>query len=495
MDLAFLPAVATAALVRAGEVSSRELVELQLERIERLNRQLGAVVLVDVDGARERAGAADAALRSRRAVGPLHGVPITVKDALATAGMRTTSGQPDRAGHVPDADAVAVARLRSAGCVLVGKTNVPEGVTGQETANPLFGRTSNPWDPDRTPGGSSGGAAAALAAGLTWLEIGSDMGGSIRQPAHCCGVFGHVPSHGLVPQRGHLPSVPLHDRDGEQDLMEVGPLARSAGDLRVALLAIAGPDDHEADAWRLALPGARADDLRSFRVGVWLDDPAAPSDAAVRAVQEDAVTALEAAGAQLIRDARPAFSLADAWRTAFALWVAASSDSTPEDEAAELAACARALDPHDHTLRAQRIRAEAMAHRDWLARDGERRTVARAFGALFEDVDVLLCPVIGIEAPEHDQEPDEVASVEHRLGRTIDVDGRPRPYLEQLLWSTVVGMARLPATALPVGRTRSGLPVAVQVVGRYLDDLTTLRFAELAAEALSDGERPPAFVD
>ncbi len=491
-DLAFLPAVEIAALLRGREVSSRELVELQLERLGRHGGALNAVVTVDADAALRGADAADAALADGQRPAPLLGVPITVKDALATAGLRTTSGEPDRAEHVPDGDAVAVARLRRAGCVIVGKSNVPTGVTGQETANPIFGRTVNPWDPARTPGGSSGGAAAALAAGLTWLEAGSDMGGSIRQPAHCCGVFGHVPSHGLVPQRGHLPSVPLHDVDATQDLMEVGALARSPADLRVAMQAMAGPDVDRQPAWGLELPPAPDGDLRAFRVATWLDDPAAPVDGAVRAVLDRAVATLRDAGARLVAEA-PAIDLDEAWRTAFALWVAVASSSLPDDEVATLEEQARALPADDDSLGARRLRAATMRHRDWVALDGERRAVARRFTSCFTHADVLLCPVIGVEAPEHDPEPDRLHEIDRRLERTIEVDGRARPYLDQLVWNTVTGMARLPSTVVPAGRTHRGLPVGMQVVGPFLGDLTTLRFAELAAEALGAPDRPPGF--
>ncbi|WP_217913952.1 amidase [Miltoncostaea marina] len=490
-ELALLPATAVARLVARREVTSRELVELQIRRVRRLDPGLGAVVLLDEEGALAAARAADAAVAAGRPLGPLHGVPMTVKDAFATAGMRTTSGDPGRADHVPAADAVAVARLRAAGCVVAGKTNVPSGVTGQETANPLFGRTSNPWDRSRTPGGSSGGAAAALAAGLTWLELGSDMGGSIRQPAHCCGVAGHVPSHGLVPHRGHLPSVPLHERDAEIDLMEVGPLARAPADLRAALLAIAGPDDDAAPAWRLELPPAPSGGLRGLRAAAWLDDPAAPCDAAVREVLEGAVDALADAGLAVDRRARPAATLEDAWRTAFALWVSGSSAGTSDEEMDGYRERARRLDPGDDSLAARRLRAEVMEHRDWLRADAARRAVGRAFAALFREVDVLLCPVIGVEAPEHDPDPDGIPSVEHRLARTITVDGRPRPYLDQLVWNTVVGMARLPSTVVPAGRTRRGMPVGLQVVGPITGDLLTLRVAELAAAVLGLPGPPP----
>jgi amidase len=183
----------------------------------------------------------DREVAAGRLRGPLHGVPVTVKDAFTVAGVRSTSGMADLADHVPSTDAVAVARLRGAGAVVLGKTTCPSGVTGQETASALFGRTNNPWDRSRTPGGSSGGAAAALAAGLTALDVGSDHGGSIRQPASYCGVFGHVATHGLVPPTGHRPSVGPDQPGKDVDLLGLGPLARSARDCDLALSVLGGP--------------------------------------------------------------------------------------------------------------------------------------------------------------------------------------------------------------------------------------------------------------
>src|SRR5688572_4852289 len=225
MDLAFASAGDLVALLHDGAVTSVELTEQMLERIDARNRDLNAVVTVEAEAALAEAARRDAELRLGNVLGPLHGVPMTIKDAFATAGLRTTAGMPSRADHVPVDDAEAVARLRAAGVVVLGKTNVPEEITGQETANVLFGRTSNPWDPTRTPGGSSGGAAVALATGMTPLELGSDSGGSIRQPAHCCGVFGHVPTHGLVSLRGHLPTIEPDEPERDVALTAVGPMA------------------------------------------------------------------------------------------------------------------------------------------------------------------------------------------------------------------------------------------------------------------------------
>lgn len=494
-DLAFAPATGLAAAVRAGTVTSRELVELFLDRIERFNPALNAVVTVDLDGARRRAGGRDAETAAGRVRGPLHGVPITVKDAFATAGIRTTSGTKDRADHVPAVDAVAVARLVAAGAVVVGKTNVPEGITGQETGNALFGRTVNPWDGARSPGGSSGGAAAAVAAGLCGLELGSDSGGSVRQPAHCCGIYGHVPTQGLVPLRGHMPLVPPVEAGMQVDLMGAGPLARSAADLAVALDLLAGPDGDDGTGWRLELPPPRlpAAGLAGVRVAVWADDPDFPVASEVRACIEAAADALEGAGAAVDRTARPSFRLVDAERVAFALWVGSTSFETGEEELAELVTAAGRLAPDDDSLPARRLRAEVMRHHDWQRLDGERRRLARAWADLFERHDVVLCPVSPVTAPIHDPEPPLVHDLDRRLARTIDVDGHARPYLEQMTWNIVVGMAGLPATAAPVGPAASGLPVGVQVVGPRFADRTTITFAGRLGDVSGGYRAPPGF--
>ncbi|MFL6139772.1 MAG: amidase family protein [Frankiaceae bacterium] len=482
----FADATTIAGAIREGRTGSRAVVEAYLDRIERW-AALNAVVTVDAGAARSAADACDRAVRAGDRLGPLHGVPMTVKDAFAVAGMRSTSGLAELAGDVPAQDALVVARLRAAGAIVMGKSNVPPGITGQETANELFGRTLNPWDRGRTPGGSSGGAAAALAAGLTAAELGSDSGGSIRQPAHCCGVLGHVPTHGLVPTRGHRPQADEATAGKDVDLMTIGPLARSAPDLRLLLGVVAGPDPAVDPGWRVDLP--REDrPLTGLRVAAWLDDPAHPTDRAVLDVLEALADGLERAGVAVDRAARPGFALDDAVGVALQLWTAASSDRTPAEDVERLRGelATGAL----HGLARLRARGETMSHRDWLRLDGQRRALQRQWQRFFDAHDVLLCPVIPVVAPRHDPELTGVPSVDHRLRRTIDVDGTARPYLDQLTWSIVPGMAGLPATVAPAGLSAGGLPVGVQIVGRRHADLTTIAVAEGLA-ALTGGFRAP----
>lgn len=492
-DWAFRSAIEQAAAVRAGHVRCRDLVEDHLHRIAEVGAGLNAVVTVDADMALRTADERDRAITDGVPTGPLHGVPMTVKDCFETVGMRTTSGSPDRGDHVPHGDAVAVARLRAAGVVIMGKTNLPEDVTGQETANVLFGRTNNPWDAERTTGGSSGGGAAALAAGLTALELGSDSGGSIRQPASYCGVYGHFPTQGIVPAGGHLPQVERDDVDAHIDLMAVGPLARDPGDLAAALDVLAGPDRYGQRGWRLALPPPRRDDTAAYRVAVWPDDDDFPVAADVCDRILAAAGALRTAGVTVADDARPGFRLVEAERVGFDLWVSSSSDRTPDDEFDDLLRRAAVFADDDERREARRARAETMRHRDWLLLDAERRRLQRLWDAFFDDWDVLLCPVTPTTAPPHDPRPDLVDDVDHRLQRHLVVEGQQRPYLDQLVWTTAVGLARLPSTVVPVGADADGMPVGMQIVGRTLDDRTTLDVAARLAEIIGGFRRPPGF--
>src|SRR5215475_5331242 len=301
-QLPFRSATELAAAVRGKEVSSAELLECYLDRIEELNPALGAVVTLDAEGARREAAEADGRLARGAEVGPLHGLPVTVKDCLETAGMRTTCGAPELAGYVPEKDAEAVGRLRRAGAIIVGKTNLPVWASDCQSYNELFGTTNNPWDATRTPGGSSGGAAAAVAAGLSALELGSDLGGSLRIPAAWCGVYTLKPSFGIIPVDGHIPPPP--GMPAEVDIGVLGPLARSAADLDLCLAVLAGPDPVEATAWRLELPAAPARDVGEWRVAVWPEEPGWPVDRPVAERLGAAAAALAAAGMR-VEEARP----------------------------------------------------------------------------------------------------------------------------------------------------------------------------------------------
>ncbi len=457
-SMATWTAGALARAIREREVSSRELLDLYLQRVDRINPSLNAVVTLDADRAKKEADAADDLTVRGGALGPLHGLPITVKDAIEVGGMRSTGGATALTDHVPAADAPAVARLRQAGAIVYGKTNVPEWSGDIQTFNPIFGTTNNPWDRTRTTGGSSGGAAAAVSAGLTSFEIGTDIGGSVRIPSSFCGVCGHKPSFGIVSQRGYL------DRVGggviDADINVFGPIARSPEDLDLLLGVLAGPDSEDATAWTLELPPPRHDALGDYRVGLWLDDPACEVDSEVVALLSGAGAALEGAGAKVAEARRPV-ELAAAVELFNTLILAAISVSAP-------------LEVGD---------AISGTHRAWLDRHQDRTLMRRRWAEWFREYDVLLCPVTPMPAFPHDHH--------GTIGdRSVVINGRSRHQIDALTWTGLVGTVYLPSTVVPVGLTSVGLPVGVQVVGPYLEDRTSLFVGARLAE-LTGGYVPP----
>jgi amidase len=481
-ELGFRSASNLLQALRRRELSSRELLDHYLARIERWNPALRAVVTLDAERARRRAGEADAAASRGESLGPLHGLPISVKDCFETRGLRTTAGSRRLAEHVPTCDAVAVARLEAAGAIVFAKTNTSALAMDWQTYNPLFGTTCNPWDASRTPGGSSGGSATAIAAGLSGLELGSDIGGSIRIPAGWCGIFGHKPSWGIVPQRGHIPGWPGSLR--EDDINVVGPLARSAGDLALALGVLAGPSADRARAWTLALPPARCETLRGFRVAAWLDDPAAPVDAAVRERLESAVAALRGAGVTVDEQARPGFPLEQAVELYRRLMIPITAAVLRDSEFAAVSKQADATPPDDRGEMARALRSVGLRHRDWLLLHEERERLRALWADFFRRFDVLLCPAAPVVALRHDHG-------EPMLLRKLEVNGGERPYTDLFAWPGLSGVAHLPASVAPVGRTRAGLPVGIQIVGPYLEDHTSIAFAA-QLEPLLGGFEPPA---
>ncbi|HUF20382.1 MAG TPA: amidase [Burkholderiales bacterium] len=476
-EIAMLGAAALAARLRTGELGARALLELYLERIERLNGKVNAVVTLDAEQALARVDVLDRA----EADGALAGLPVTIKDSLETAGLRTTCGAPQWAKHVPSRNADVVQLAVDAGAVVFGKTNVPIYTTDLQSYNTLFGTTSNPWDATRTAGGSSGGAAAAVACGFTAFELGSDIGGSIRTPAHFCGIYGHKPSYGTVPGRGHIPPPP--GAVAVPDLSVIGPLARRADDLELLLGTIAAPDPLRADAWRLELPPARPADVAGYRVAVWLDDPAFPLDEQVRAVLESAVDRLAAAGARVVR-AQTGISLEalfdDYLRLLWSVTTAHLSARALERLVEE--GRAHAEDSWQRKL----ARYATLPQREWLAADERRQRLRLRLREFFAGCDVLLMPVNPVTAIAHDHSDD-------LMGRTIRVNGNSRWYWEQLAWIAPATMAYLPATVAPAGLAANGLPVGIQIVGDYLQDRTTIDFARRLADVVGGFTPPPGF--
>jgi amidase len=453
-DLLDLGAGELADALAERKVGALELTDAAIARIEARDAALNAVVVREFDRAREQARAADAAL-ARGERRPLLGVPMTVKESNNVEGLPTTWGSPAFSGWTAPADAVAVARLKAAGAVILGKTNVPPFLADWQSNNPVYGRTRNPWDLDRSPGGSSGGSAAALAARMIPLELGSDIGGSIRVPAAFCGVYGHKPSYGLVPLRGHSPP----GLDGAPVVLAaVGPLARNAADLDLALGVVAGPEPEEATGYRLELPPPRAASLADHRILVIDSHPAAELDDEIRAALSGLTGRLDALGAQVSRGSEMLPDLAAQHGVYMGLLNAAMTRGAPGAQ------------PYN-------------AH-EWMSLLDAQVAFRRRWAELFEHVDVVLAPTFGIPAFPHDDEPDQQK-------RVHVVNGKTTPYFAQIAWPGIALLPNLPATACPIGLTRGGLPMSVQVIGPYLEDRTTIAFAGLLEREFGGFVAPP----
>lgn len=436
-----------ATAIARGEVSSRELTEAVLRRIETFDPKLNAVVALRADQALEEAAQRDEA----EANGPLWGVPITVKEAFNVAGLHTTWGNPAFKDYVSDWDATVVSRLREAGAVIVGKTNTHFMLADfAQTFNEMYGQTNNPWNVELTPGGSSGGSAAAVAASETFLDFGSDLVGSVRIPAAFCGVYGLKPSVGVVPLTGLQPPGPPAPSSEMSYMSNVGPLARSAGDLRTALVATAGPEN---PAYSWALPRARASRLPDFRVGAVVADVAGE----VGDVLSDAIDALASAGVTILEGWPEDVDPGGVWK-AFGyhveLFFAFAQPGRKFDRLPEL-----------------------------IEYEQRRMAVRAAWGQYFREADVFICPVNFTPAFPHDPRPFDQ--------RTVATSDGERPYEEQSYWISHASLPGLPAVSAPVGRTPNGLPVGLQILGPLYEDDTAITFAELAADVVGGYASPP----
>ncbi len=483
----FKTATETSAALASRKVSAVELAENAIGRIERHDAKINAVCVRDFERALDAARAADAAL-ARGERGPLLGLPLTVKESYNVAGLPTTWGIPAQKDFRPPEDALAISRVKAAGGVILGKTNVPLGLGDWQSYNDIYGTTNNPYDLGRTPGGSSGGSAAALAAGYGPLSLGSDIGGSLRVPAFHCGVYAHKPTFALVPSRGHtpppFPALPL-----DRDMAVIGPMARCALDLSLLLDVVAGPDPLEAGtAFRLALPPPRHSELKNFRVLVIDTDPVLPTNAAVRAAIDKLAANLGKAGVKMERSSPllPDFAASSRLYMRMLLSFLAVTFQ-PEIYAGALAAAAN-LPAHDMSLQAERLRGIALSHRDWVMADGARAQLRAQWRALFERFDAVVCPVMPTPAYPHDHSADQET-------RRIDIDGKDYVYPDQLAWPGIATLPGLPATAIPIGLSPEGLPVGVQIVGPWLEDRTPLKLAELIEREFGGFVPPPEFDD
>ncbi|MBS0559736.1 MAG: amidase [Proteobacteria bacterium] len=476
-DLGFLPASRLTRMVRRGDIGCLEMLNHFIERVERLNPALNAVVVRDYDRARKRARMLDRTRGEQR--GALLGVPMTVKESFDLAGHPSTWGYRDRASHKAAEDALAVQRLEEAGAIVFGKTNVPVSLADWQSYNPVYGATVNPWDVKHTPGGSSGGSAAAIAAGLAGLEIGSDIGGSIRVPAHYCGIFGHKPTWGLLPPRGHS----MAGAAAMTDISVIGPLARSAEDLAIALDVLYGPDPAETQlTFRLPAPGNKR--LSDLRIAVWPSQAGHATDPETVGLLDDLAKFLRGAGAKVSKTARPVFDPDEAFHVYLKLLYSALSGRATEADLQRTRAAAKKLGASDKSADAVMMRCVDMPHREWLALNERRHQLRRLWGAFFHEWDVLLCPVIATPALPHMQKGET-------WERRHTVAGQEIAYNDMLFWPGLTAGYHLPASVAPLGMSKAGLPIGVQIVGPLYGDRLTIHVAGLLEKTWRTFESPP----
>jgi amidase len=483
----FATAVDVSAALKAKKVSAVELAQDAIGRVERHDGKINAICVRDFDRALEAARAADAVL-ARGEAKPLLGIPLTVKESYNVAGLPTTWGFPAQKDFVAKEDALAITRVKDAGGVILGKTNVPLGLGDWQSYNDIYGTTNNPYDLARTPGGSSGGSSAALAAGYGALSLGSDIGGSLRVPAFHCGVYAHKPTYALVPSRGHTPP-PLPPLPFERDLAVTGPMARSAADLSLLLDVMAVPDPLEAGkAYSLSLPPPRHVALRGFRILLIDSDPLLPTDNDVRAGIERLADHLGKAGVSVTRQSPLWPDFAASSRLYMRMLMSLLGATFQPEIYAGAQAAAAQLAGDDVSLRAERLRGITLSHRDWVTASGGRTRLRAQWRELFRSFDAVICPIMPTPAYVQDHAPDQET-------RRIKIDGRDYPYPDQLAWPGVATLPGLPSTAIPTGLSGAGLPTGVQIVGPFLEDRTPLKLAELIEREFGGFVPPPMFND
>ena len=370
MDIHHLPAYELANKIKNKEISSLELTQHFIDRIEKYDNKINAVVVRTFEDAIEAAKKADEAISKQDSLGPLHGIPMTIKESYNIQGQCTSWGIPDYKGNIAKEDGLAVKRLKKAGAHFLGKTNVPMNLADFQSYNDIYGITGNPWDLKKTPGGSSGGSAAALAAGFCSLEAGSDIGGSIRNPAHYCGVFGHKPSHGIIPSSGHelIPNVP------EPDLSVCGPLARSAKDLEIALDVMAGPMERRSKGWQLNLAECNKTSLKDFKVAIWSNDELAPVSKEIAQRCEEVGNQLNSVGSTVSFVAKPEHDLMKAEINYQLLLQSVMQSGLPEDEYQKIEKLASSLDKNDLSVDAILAKGTVLSHRNWIRQELCQRT-------------------------------------------------------------------------------------------------------------------------
>jgi len=475
--------------MKSGKLTSRQLLDYYIKRIEHLNPKLNAVVATDFSAARARADAADRCRAAGESWGPLHGLPMTVKDTYEVQGMPCVAGAPELKKHLPRKDAAAVQQLEQAGAIIFGKTNVPMFASDLQSYNQVYGTTHNPWNLETTPGGSSGGAAAALAAGFTPLELGSDIAGSIRTPAHFCGVFGHKPTHGIVSLRGHIPGP--SGQVSEPDLAVAGPMARSAEDLQLVLDAVTKSHPLQDPGWQLKLPAAKQRKLQDFKVLLWFDDPMCMVASDMRAVFAELQDALQQQGVAVTVGSPLGMGLEDFYPLYMTLVAGAMSTSHKLMERRIMSLAAPLVSRFWDKFQLQRyseryFEGVNQSHASWLSSNEKRLKLREKFQRVFDEYDVILCPNNMVTGFRHYQEQDLTR-------RKLTVNGEQRNYTDMFLWIAPATLLGLPATSAPVGIAADSMPVNVQILGGMYQDKTTIKFAHFLEKAGFTFKAPPGY--
>ena len=478
-DLVFKPALELGRLLKKRKLSAVELLGECLTQYARHNERINAVILTDLSRARAAAAAADKRIAKGEMLSPFDGVPMTAKESFDWAGHPSTWGDPALVDNIPKKNAVALQRMLDAGAVMFGKTNVPLALADWQSFNAVYGTTNNPWDVTRTPGGSSGGSAAALATGMTALEIGSDIGASIRNPAHYCGVFGHKPTYGVVPYRGHL----MPESVSISDITVAGPLARSAKDLTAMIAILVGTEGLEARGLQVKLPKPKPQSLKDLRVAVKLTSLVSDVDQSYQNRLIALGEFLKKRVKKLSYEAAPAFTDQEAYENFITLLRTTATKRMSPEEIEAAVAKAKTFAADDVGYVPLMTRAFALSHGAWLKANERRHQMRYLWDEFFNDWDVLLCPAAASAAWPHDQ-------VGERHERLITVNGKQVSTIDQRFWAGYSGNFYLPSTVSPIGLVPTGLPVGVQIITREYDDLLAIKVAEWIEEEFG-GFVPP----
>ncbi len=477
-EIIFKTATELADQIKTKQISSVELTQAYIDQIERFDDKINAVPVRRFDQALKEAQQADEALAKGDIQGPLHGVPMTIKESYVMKDTPSTWGDPANKDNFSDKDGLIVSRFKSAGAHFLGKTNVPLDLADFQSYNEIYGTTNNPWNLEHTPGGSSGGSAAATAAGFSGLEAGSDIGGSVRTPAHYSGVFGLKPTWGIVPMAGHevIEGVP------DADVSVCGPLARSAEDLALAISIMAGPTDRESVGWSLTLAEQDISSLKDMRVVLWPTDDLAPVDAETQERVHLIGDILSKLGAKVSDTARPDFDIRKSHDNYLSLTNAVMSSAKSVEAVARIQETVDNLDPADGSQDAVNMRAAVMLHRDWIRHDFRREKFRRAWDEFFQDWDIVVCPQSTAPAIKHDHRPFSE--------RTMTVDGEERAYGEHIFWAGLPNNTYLPSTCFPTGLSKDGLPIGIQAFSPSYRDYRTIEFARLITQEMGGFSAP-----